>query len=80
MIMAETVAIATIMSISTGFNLMPGSPWLKIVALGKGGLVALLEGTKLNLREDIHRQGFSVNTKNHHFEINWLAYNGKYRM
>ena len=80
MIMTETVAITIIMSISTGFNLMPGSSWLKIVALGKRGLVALLEGTKLNLREDIHRQGFSANTKNHHFEINWLAQNGKCRL
>jgi len=35
MIMAETDAIAIIMSISTGFNLMAGSPWLKIVALSK---------------------------------------------
>jgi hypothetical protein len=33
--MAETDTIAMIMSISTGFNLMAGSPWLKIVELSK---------------------------------------------
>ena len=45
-------------------------PWVKI------NLVALSEGRKLNPREDIHRQGFSVNPKNDHFTSMGAAWRG----
>jgi hypothetical protein len=35
MAIAKADTIASSMNISTGFNFMAGSPWLKIVALSK---------------------------------------------